>query len=664
MEETEIIMKLKTLFTSLLIILLACSLTNLLAMKGSAKSGFLVHNVDTELDYATIQGAINAPETLDGHRIRVDAGTYYERVVINKSVSLLGESMQTTIIDGNEAGHVVLIRSDNVRVIGFTIQNSGRLEGPVAPGNCGIFIKHALNCTISDNIVRDNKYGLWLVNSGGNTLERNVMIGNSYNFRVSGRLLLHFINDVDSSNTVDGKPVYYLVNRHDEQVPFDAGYVAVVNSTNMKVRNLHLTNNGQGVLFAFVKGSTVENVNATNNFDGIWIGYSSNCTVVENDVNHNGHYGIELQASSNCTVIRNNAKENGYEYIYYGYGITFRECQNCSIIENSAKNEYYGIVLFFSSNCIVSGNEASENSGMGIWPKGSERITIVGNNASNNLVYGIEPEDSRNSVIIGNNVSSNGFFGIWLYRSNNFTVSGNQVNDNKVGVGLLDSSFNDIYHNNFVDNQRQVTIEDSADNWWDNGYEGNYWNDYDGSDADEDGLGDIPYFIDEENRDEYPLMGMFSDFTVAYGKEAYQVATICNSVISGFDFNGADRSIGFDVTGEDGTLGFCRICIPKDLMNDSYHVLVDGHEPLTLRELPLSNSTDEYLYFTYMHSTLHVVIVSNQLPSIQESPTKLVIITLAIIAIITATAIAILWYKRRQRKFHTRYQTTQKQLKT
>jgi hypothetical protein len=43
-------------------------------------------------------------------------------------------------------------------------------------------------------------------------------------------------------------------------------------------------------------------------------------------------------------------------------------------------------------------------------------------------------------------------------------------------------------------------------NFWDNGKEGNYWEDYNGTDANRDGIGDAPYVIDADNVDRYPLM--------------------------------------------------------------------------------------------------------------------------------------------------------------
>jgi nitrous oxidase accessory protein NosD len=44
-------------------------------------------------------------------------------------------------------------------------------------------------------------------------------------------------------------------------------------------------------------------------------------------------------------------------------------------------------------------------------------------------------------------------------------------------------------------------------NAWDNGLEGNYWSNYNGGDSNGDGIGDTPYIIDQDNQDNYPLIG-------------------------------------------------------------------------------------------------------------------------------------------------------------
>ena len=121
-----------------------------------ASSTLPIHNIDTGLNYSTIQEAINANETLDGQTILVDAGTYYENVVVNKSLSIIGANSESTVIDGNYTGNVVEI-VNNVTLSGFTIRNSGG-----ALEDSGIYLDGGVNCTISENQVINNNYGIYL----------------------------------------------------------------------------------------------------------------------------------------------------------------------------------------------------------------------------------------------------------------------------------------------------------------------------------------------------------------------------------------------------------------------------------------------------------------------------------------------------------------------
>jgi len=92
----------------------------------------------------------------------------------------------------------------------------------------------------------------------------------------------------------------------------------------------------------------------------------------------------------------------------------------------------------------------------------------------------------------------------------------------------------------------------SSVNVWDNGKEGNYWGYYPGQDLNEDGIGDTPNVIYVNNRDNHPLMGMFSDFKITWKQETHHVTTICNSTISEFRFEvgteTGNKIISFNVT--------------------------------------------------------------------------------------------------------------------
>jgi len=117
--------------------------------EAKASSSLPVHNLNTGLNYSTIQDAINANETLDGQTIFVDAGTYYENVVVNKSISLVGANSESTIIDANGTGDAVEM-SNNVTLSGFMLRNGGD----------GIDVEGGVNCYISDNQIINNTYGI------------------------------------------------------------------------------------------------------------------------------------------------------------------------------------------------------------------------------------------------------------------------------------------------------------------------------------------------------------------------------------------------------------------------------------------------------------------------------------------------------------------------
>lgn len=117
---------------------------------------------------------------------------------------------------------------------------------------------------------------------------------------------------------------------------------------------------------------------------------------------------------------------------------------------------------------------------------------------------------SNYNSIVGNSITNTNY-GIWLTESSNYnSIIGNNIKaNNRNGIGLRWSSNNSIYHNNFIDNTLHAYIESTGyPNVWDDGYPsgGSYWSDYAGVDSDDDGIGDTPYIIDENNQDKYPLM--------------------------------------------------------------------------------------------------------------------------------------------------------------
>jgi parallel beta-helix repeat protein len=291
-----------------------------------------VHNTNTGLRYATIQEAINAKETLDGHIIFVKSGVYCENLVVNKTVSLIGENNTTTIIDGLHWLDTVAIVAHHVIISDFTITGSGWWHSGLLLGGS--------NCSLFNNIIKNNYIGIWLEFSSNNTFRNNYLIGN-------GRALVFlgqkepsdFINDMDTSNIVDGNPIYYWVNRENDEVPSGAGYVALVNSTNITVRNMHINN---GILLAYTTNSLVTGCNLK--YNGIILIHSSSNALINNTIAWNWYgYGIMLEQSFNNTIAGNNVTNNYY-------GICLRYSSNNSIYHNNFVNNAQQVDFYRSLN--------------------------------------------------------------------------------------------------------------------------------------------------------------------------------------------------------------------------------------------------------------------------------------------------------------------------
>jgi parallel beta-helix repeat protein len=337
-------------------LLLISVLTHAVNIKlGIANSETIIVVPDT---YLSIQEAINHAKP--GDTIYVKAGVYFEHIVIEKNnLKIVGENKNTTIIDGQKRDTVIYIKANSSVFSNFTIKNSG--------GNftdSGIYIDRSLKANISDNNVIDSNLGIYLYASSNIVLRSNNMTTNCYNFGVYGDNLQGYVHDIDTSNVVDGKPLIYWVNQTCKQPPANSGYVAVVNSTGITLRDLALSRNWQAVLFAYSTNSNIKNVTGTRNMDCIWLLNCSGCAVMNSTISDNSWGGISLVDSSACSVYGNNVNNN------FGYGIFLSNASDNLFYHNNFINNTRQVWLFGVNsnhwNCVYpsGGNFWSNHEGV------------------------------------------------------------------------------------------------------------------------------------------------------------------------------------------------------------------------------------------------------------------------------------------------------------
>jgi len=296
-------------------------------------------------------------------------------------------------------------------------------------------------------------------------------------------------------------------------------------------------------------------------------------------------------------------------------GIYLKNSNNSLVIENIAIFNDNAILVYDSVNCTFRQNILGNNTERGILVTNSRNFTVSNNRVYGNGIspyagYGLNVNFSANGLIKQNYAYENDYDGIGLFDSSNCTVVENNVENNRLNGILLSTSPNNlVYHNNLINNTIQAADFDPT-NRWDDGVEGNYWSNYGWFDLNHDGIGDTAQAVGG-NQDNKPLMGQFHSFNTSMG---FYVNVISNSTIEDFVFFESNSTLRIHVSNLSAAqlFGFCRICIPKALMDViNISVLInDGQTPVLYYNYTLyDNGTHRWIYFSYQHSILKIKII-------------------------------------------------------
>jgi len=286
-------------------------------------------------NYSSIQSAIDDANPGDTVFVFDDSSPYFEHLFLNKTLSLVGENRDGTVVDSQHVGSVVEIYADGCLVSGFTLKNCSKPFYEPHYFNV-VKIVDSNNVTISDNILsigemeyNDAVSAVWLYNSCYCNISGNVIYELSWVQASSG------VNFYSNScfNTVYGN----IISRYvwGVCVEWYAGC-----DGNVIIGN-HISNSTSGIELVGCNDSRIlDNIIEYNRVEGIRLADSVHTMVSGNVIRYNGE-GHKYD----CGILL-----NGPDYGYYTV--------SGNVISN---NNPTGLYVIYAFDNVISGNNFIDN---------------------------------------------------------------------------------------------------------------------------------------------------------------------------------------------------------------------------------------------------------------------------------------------------------------
>ena len=397
-------------------------------------------------NYTKIQDAIDDASMGDTVFVYNDSSPYKENILIDKSLNLVGEDRETTIIDGSKKFDVLYVAADYVTINNFKIINSKYEEDHIY---AGIKCSNILYLRISNNYFSDNMYSIVSLFSENVYIDNNIIKNKPTAYTTWGIKLYksHYCsimkNDMQNSNCgicIHTDNADHTIIRNNK--------ISEYTENGMKLRLSDKCTVSDNII------SSSYNISAIN--DGaLRIVHSDDNIISNNTITHNPISGIFMNHAYDNFILRNTVMYNNKNQLESGGIHLFGYCEDNDIHFNNILNNYGMAGLFVESHSNTIRNniiKKNKNYGMIIYRSFND---VYRNIVTNNLKSGIFTL-SENEIFY-NIVENNSEYGIIAQEGE--VYKNHIVNNSKAGILVHFTWELKIKNNNLISNGIPATFE-------------------------------------------------------------------------------------------------------------------------------------------------------------------------------------------------------------
>jgi len=278
--------KIKTVFLQIFSILFLISLTFTSFCSANNQNPVIV-DINGNGDFTSVQKAID--NSSQNTTIIINQGIYKENIIINKTVKIIGENKNFSIISGNESMYAFLLRASKINITNLTIKNS----------RIGIYVndKNYSENNFSNNLIIDN-------------FEAIRLYGSSRNF---------ILNNIIKDNNDFGLVLYESSeNKINNNLFFNNSKAIVTGrwSNNNIINANNITDNNQGLFLSYSFHNIVKRNTISKSDISVYMTYSSHNNLTNNTIKKSKLYGFYLSDSDENIIEPNNLTDNSVDIKY------------------------------------------------------------------------------------------------------------------------------------------------------------------------------------------------------------------------------------------------------------------------------------------------------------------------------------------------------------